>query len=126
MSFDQKREEIIRELTRLRSPSKVARKTGYSLEDILPVADELAGTPRVTREEQHGGYGRPELRDFLVARKRAHETWDNTNPDIAAARGAYEAGTRDMVTGRDGDWLLLYSIPQTRVTPRPDYFKPEV
>lgn len=126
MSYDPKREEIIRELTRLRSPSKVARKTGYALTDILPIADELAGQPRNVREETFGGYGRPELRDNLVARKRAHETWDNTDPAIAAARDAYEAGTHDMATGRDGDWLLLYSVPLKKPVPRPDYFRPEI
>lgn len=120
------RNEIIAGLRKLRSPSKVSRQLGIELRTILPIADELAGTPRVVREEQHGGYGKPELREFLLARKRAHETWDNNLPTIAAARLAYEAGTHDMFTGRDGDWLLLYSKPQKKVTPRPDYFKPEV
>lgn len=121
------RAEIIAGLRKLRSPSKVMRATGIDLRIILPIADELAGMPRVVREEVHGGYGRPEVRDHLVARKRAHETWDNTNPDIAAARAEYEAGTHEMTTGRDGDWLLLYSIPRQKpAEPRPDAFKPEI
>lgn len=120
------RDEIVQALLKLRSPSKVARALGVELRVILPIADELAGTPRVVRQEVYGGFGRPELEDFLVARKRAHETWDNTDEAIAAAREAYEAGTHDMATGRDGDWLLLYSIPQRKVTPRPDYFRPEI
>ena len=122
----EQRQEIERALIKLRSPSKVMRATGYDLRDILPIHDEISERPRIMREEQHGGYGRPELRDCLVARKRAHESWDNTSPDIAEARANYEAGTHDMCTGRDGDWLLLYSIPQKKVTPRPDAFKPEV
>jgi hypothetical protein len=120
------REEIIRALRKFRSPSKVSRTTGYDIRIILPINDELNGTPRTVRQEQFGGFGRPELTDFIVGRKRAHETWDNTAPTIAEAREAYEAGTHDMVTGRDGDWLILYSIPQRRVTPRPDYFRPEI
>jgi hypothetical protein len=78
------------------------------------------------REEQYGGYGRPELREFLVGRKRAHEVWDNNDPVIAQARAHYELGTCDMCTGRDGDWLLLYSIPNKKLKPRPDYFQPEI
>lgn len=118
--------EIVAELKKIRAPSKVARNLGVDIRLVLPIADELAGNPRVLREEQFGGWGSPEFRDFAVARKRAHETWDNSTPAIAEARAAYEAGTHDMCTGRDGDWLILYSIPQQRVTPRPDYFRPEI
>jgi len=120
------RNEIIAELRKVRAPSKVARNLGIDIRLVLPIADDLSGTPRVLREEQFGGFGRPELRDFIAGRKRAHETWDNEEPTIAEARANYEAGTHDMATGRDGDWLILYSIPQRRVTPRPDYFQPEV
>lgn len=121
------RGEIIAELRKVRgAASKVAKNLGYPLVLVLEVKDEMDSIPRSVREEQHGGYGRPELRDFLVARKRAHESWDNTDPAIADARNSYEAGSHDMCTGRDGDWLLLYLIPQDKVTPRPDYFQPEV
>lgn len=120
------RAEIIAGLRKLRSPSKVSRMLGIDLREILPIADELSGTPRVVRQEAHGGYGRPELREFLVARKRAHESWDNSVPAIAAARLDYELGTHNMATGRDGDWLLLYSIPNRKPVPRPDYFRPEI
>ena len=118
--------EIELELRKVRAPGKVSRNLGIDIRLVLEVADELAGTPRRVREEIYDGYGRPDIRQYLVGRKRATDVWDNTNPTIAAARAAYEAGTHDMATGRDGDWLLLYSIPQRKVTPRPDYFKPEI
>lgn len=120
------KQEIIRELRKVRAPSKAARNLGLDIRVVLPVADELSGEPRVLRQEAYGGYGRPELRDFAVGRKRAHEVWNNDDPMIAVARAAYEAGTHDMMTGRDGDWLILYSVPQRKVTPRPDYFQPEI
>lgn len=119
------RQEIVAELRKTRAPGKVARSLGIDIRLVLPIADELSGLPRTSHEERFGGYGRPELSEFLVGRKRAHETWDNSDPLIAGARDAYEAGTHDMATGRDGDWLLLYSIPKRRVTPRPAYFQPE-
>lgn len=117
--------EIITALRKFRSPAKVARHLGLDLRDVLKVSDEIGGATRSLRPEMHGGQGRPELREFLVARKRAYQPWNNSDPEIARARASYEAGTHTMVTGRDGDWLLLYLIPQRRVTPRPDYFKPE-
>jgi hypothetical protein len=121
------RAEIVAELRKVRgASSKVAKNLGYPLTIVLEVKDEMDSIPRTIREEQFGGFGRPELRDHVVARKRAHESWDNTDPAIANARNAYEAGSHDMCTGRDGDWLILYCIPQQKVTPRPDYFRPEV
>lgn len=120
------RDEIIAELRKYRAPAKVARNLGIDVRIVLPIADELSGSPRILRQEQHGGYGKPELREHLVGRKKAWEVWDNDEAQIAAARAAYEAGTHDMFTARDGDWLLLYSVPQQKVTPRPDYFKPEI
>lgn len=65
------------------------------------------------------------MQQFAVARKKADQPWDNSVEAIDAARNAYEAGTHIMATGRDGDWLILYSIPQRRVTPRPGCFDPE-
>lgn len=118
------RAEIAGLLRRVRSPSKVVRLTGYDIRLVLQVHDEEVEN-RVTREERHGGYGRPELQAYAVARKKADAAWDNSIPAIAEARAAYEAGTHIMITGRDGDWLILYLIPQRRVTPRPDYFRPE-
>ncbi len=121
------RDEIIAELRKVRAPAKVARNLGVDIREVLKVADEIGGATRATRPEQFDGNGRPELLEFFVARKRAHVAWDNTIPEIAAARAAYEAGTHDMVTGRDGDWLILYSIPlRWPANNRTHYFKLEV
>lgn len=119
------KEEIKNELYKHRSPSKVARNLGISIRDVLSVDEELSGRPRIVREERFEGLGRPELRQFTVARKRAMAVWDVADPNIVEAREAYEAGTHDMATGRDGDWLILYSFPLRKSQPRPNYFKPE-
>jgi hypothetical protein len=118
--------EVIAALRKFRAPARVARSLGLDLSLVLAVNDEIGGSTRNLRREEYDGYGRVEFRPFIVGRKRAYLSWDNTEPKIAAARAAYEAGTHDMMTGRDGDWLLLYSIPQRRITPRPNYFKPEI
>lgn len=119
-------QDIIRGLRKFRSPSKVAKALGVDIRDVLPIADALAASPRISREEQFEGMGKPNLSDYIVARKKAWEVWDNGDPAVAAARANYEAGTHNMATGRDGDWFILYSIPQRKITPRPNYFQPEI
>jgi hypothetical protein len=118
-------EEVLYEYKRLRSPFKVAKALGLDPHRVWLVIEE--NSDRLSpHTEKYGGEGRPELRDHLVARRRAGEReWDNTDPAIAGARAAYEAGTVEMCTGRDGNWLLLYAIPRRRPDPRPDYFLPE-
>lgn len=120
------KKEITDELRRVRAPAKVARNLGVDIRIVLQVVDDSGGFANVSRAEVHGGYGRQELRQFFVARKRAYQPWDNSTPEIAAAREAYEAGTHDMATGRDGAWLILYLFPRNTVTPRPGYFDPEI
>jgi hypothetical protein len=120
------RQEIIGELKKVRAPAKAARNLGVDLKLVLQVSDEIGGLSYFNREERWDGEGRPELRQYAVAKKRAYQVWDNNDPAIAAARAAYEAGTHDMRTGRDGNWLIMYLVPQRKVTPRPGYFTPEV
>lgn len=117
--------EIRSALRVLRAPIKVARKLGIDIRHILPIADEEAQYFNAAYEQKYDGWGRPELQQFAVGRKLASTPWDNEDPAIAKAREDYEAGTHDMINGRDGAWIILYSIPQKKVTPRPNYFKPE-
>lgn len=120
------RKEIEIELRKVRAPAKVARNLGISLVDVLIVSDDIGGISRHIRPATYDGEGRPELRQFMMARKRANVPWDNDEPAIAEARRRYEAGTHTMCTGRDGEWLILYSIPLRKRDPKPDYFIPEI
>ena len=101
-----------------RSPFKTGRALNISTAEVFAVLDHAgeAATGRrgCVAEERHGGHGRPELAKYLVARRQASASggWDYDDPEIAAARENYEAGTHEMATGRDGSWLLLYSIPR--------------
>jgi len=121
---NEKRLEIVRSLIKTRSAYKTAKATGYDIRDILSVAEE-ENSPRSNREERFGGYGPPNMRDFMVARKKAWEAWKNSDPAIKKAREDYECGVVELATGRDGDWLILYAIPRLVITPRPGYFNPE-
>ena len=119
-------DEIIYEYKRTRSPFKTARLVGVSATDVWEVIEHNSDRLAV-RSENFGGFGNPAMRQFIVARRMITQdrSWDNDAEAIATARAAYEAGTHNMATGRDGDWLLLYSIPNKRLVPRPNYFKPE-
>jgi hypothetical protein len=121
----EQKNEVIAEYRRVRSPYKVANNLGFDVSDVWAVIDENPDAA-VQNVERWGGEGRPDLRPFFVAKTRSADRWDNENPEIAAARAAYEAGTHDMQTHRDGGFKFLVLRRQKKVTPRPDYFKPEV
>lgn len=108
------------------SPFRTATALGIPTGAVMEIVQDLDES-KTTRSIQHGGEGRPELREFLVGRRKAMAAgWDNKEPAIAAARAALEAGTHIMTTGRDGPWLLLYSIPRKgRPDPRPNHFSTE-
>lgn len=119
--------DILAKFKQTRSPFKTAHACGVDVSEVFAVID--AKSDQLTSaEERHGGLGRPEMQRYTVARRRASDReWDNGNTAIALARENYEAGTHIMATGRDGAWLILYSIPRKgRPDPQPGYFLPEV
>ncbi len=117
-------DDVLAEYRVTRSPYRVARSLGIKPDVVIDIIE--ANRERLSpRQEQFGGLGRPELVEFTVARKRADASWNNEDPAVAAARAAYEAGTVDMCTGRDGNWLILYAIPRKKPAPRVGYFLPE-
>lgn len=120
-------EEILVKYRQTRSPFKTAHAVGVDVSDVFAVIDD--NSDQLTNvQERHGGMGRPEMQQFIVARRRALDpSWDNGDTTIALARENYEKGTHIMATGRDGAWLILYSIPRKgRPDPMTDYFLPEV
>jgi hypothetical protein len=119
--------EIVAKYRQTRSPFKTAHAVGVDVAQVFAVIDNNSDqlTPI---QERHGGMGRPEMQQFIVARRRSSVTeWNNEDEKIAAAREDFETGTHIMATGRDGAWLILYSIPRKgRPDPMPGYFLPEV
>ncbi len=122
--MDNLERDVREQLSRHNSVFKTCNKLGIT--NVAYVADIQAKMEKETAPDlggcEYDGYGRPELRDRLVARSLATEVWDNTRPEVADAREKYEAGTHDMATGRDGPYLLLYLTPRAVVQPRPGYF----
>lgn len=111
--------EVLDEYRRSRSPFKTATVFDMHVNDVWKLIEEntayLKDTP-----ERFGGMGRPELQDFIVARRAIRgPRWENSDPNIMKARELYEKGHIDMATGRDGSWEILYAIPRLRTQPRP-------
>jgi len=51
----------------------------------------------------------------IVAVRYCDGSWAISDQDkIDKAREHYEAGTHEMVTGRDRDWFVLFSIPRKK------------
>lgn len=108
------------------SPFRTASALGVSTAEVIEEVEKLTEN-QTSGQQKHDGYGHPDMQKHLVARRRAMAAgWDNKDPKIAAARAAFEAGTHMMVTGRDGAFLLLYSIPRKgKPAPAPRYFSLE-
>lgn len=64
------------------------------------------------------GRGRPELQPYIVATKKVSESWDNALPSLKAARREYDEGKVELCQGRDGENIILYSIPRRQIINR--------
>lgn len=120
-------QEIREEYANHRSLFKTAKKLGLDISYVKLVVESM---PEEVKPDltacRWDGFGDPEKKQFLVARNPADRSWDNNRPEVSDAREAFEAGTHDMATGRDGPFLLLYMFPRAVRTPRPNYFNPVV
>jgi hypothetical protein len=115
--------DILEEYSKHGSLYKTAKSLGVQVSHVKKVIDNLPTAPKLdTSECRWDGYGNPEKRKFLVGRMPSTETWNNEIPEVAAARKAFEAGTHELGTGRDGPYILLYSFPRIVRKPRPGYF----
>lgn len=115
--------EIISAYTRTQSPFKTAKLVGVDVASVWEIIEKFNQQTKVF-PERYGGFGRPELARFTVARQRVTEgCWDNSDPKVAEARRMYEEGTIELMTGRDGAWRILYAFPRKKPRPRPNYFK---
>lgn len=124
--MDNLEKDVREQLDKHGSVLKACRSLG--IKNVEYVADIQAKMAKDTKPElarcDYDGFGRPDIRENLVARNLATESWDNSRPEVADARDKFEAGTHNLLTGRDGPYILLYAFPQPVVTPRPDYFSP--
>lgn len=110
-------DDIQTELKSVRAnPVRIATKFGVPASMIRFIMQETPSPTTKYVQHSDDGWGRYELRDYVVTRCVAGDGWGgNSVKAIAKARTDYDAGTHEMCQGRDGDFLILYSIPRKAV-----------
>jgi hypothetical protein len=126
MALTHVEQDIVRnELARGSDIVSVARSLGCSIREVREIGISLL--PPITRTDVPLGpdWGREELQQFAVAKKRPQDEWPNT-PQIQRAKVDYDAGLVEMATGRartiKGPMLILYVIPRKVPAVRGPYF----
>ena len=107
-----------------KKPGKISRLTGYPVVQVCRVIADASSTIISVKPETFDGWGRPEMRRHIVARRAIWTDWDNPE-GVAQARADYDAGLSEMCQGRDGDIMILYSIPRVNPCKPRDYFSGE-
>lgn len=71
--------------------------------------------------------GRPRLRQYMISSRHVSEIgWPRKDRGaIEAARASYDAGTHELCQGREGSFMVLYSIPRRKRDRRVKYFAAE-
>ncbi len=90
--------------------SKIAAALGLEAETTVLAAPKT----RQRRLERPNDLGKESIRKYIIsARHASFSTWPSQDWDkIETARAGYEAGTHEMVQGRDRDWFVQYCIPR--------------
>ena len=101
------------------NPVKIAVRLGTPVGFVRYVANELPNPATKFTVHSEDGWGRADMRDFIIARKTAGEDWSQAAVDlIAPQRELYDEGKIELVQGRDGDFVIQYAIPRKKVARR--------
>lgn len=108
----------------------VARELGISADECRRAFPQSAVSVREVDDpqpgkDQHGrpNVGRKAMRDHIVSVRHALAPWPEADRStIVRARRKYDAGTHYMATGRDGNWIILYSWKRRKAVPPRSYF----
>jgi hypothetical protein len=88
------------------------------------VAGPIFGAEPPRDEKGRFALGAAALRDCIVSVCRAGSSWPSEDRRaIQRARDAYDDGLAIMCTGREGPFLLLYSIPRKAPVAPINYFR---
>lgn len=120
--------EIQTELLAFRAnPVRIATKLGVPVALVRFISNETpSGTSDFTVHSTDG-WGRTELRDFVVTRKAAIGDWSPEDKALLEGiRDAYDNGTHELAQGRDGNFIIQYAFPRNKKAKRTyRYFKIE-
>lgn len=106
--------------TKLRTnPVKIAARFGVPPAMVRFIMQETPSPNTEFTKLSEDGWGRKELRPFLVSRKASGDGWPEADEaKIEEVREAYDAGLVEICQGRDGDFILLYAIVRKRQVKR--------
>lgn len=109
--------KILEALQTSRNPHEIAEALDVKVADVRTVM-------RNCELEDLPGWGNPKLQPWIISRRRA---WEGSWPTRHAARLSdhkrmHDQGTTTMCQGRDGDYIIQYSILSRRPIKRAAYF----
>lgn len=121
-------DEIIVDLRSAKAnPVRIATRLGVPIALVRFISNETPSGVSKFTVLSDDGWGRKEIRDFIVTRKQATGDWPKEDAAlIQRHRDAYDDGTVEMAQGRDGNFVIQYSFPRNRAVKRGyPYFKLE-
>lgn len=109
------------------SPIKVAHKFGVPVGLVRFIINETPNPNTEFTKLSEDGWGRPALRRFILTRKPVGESWPKADEEnLQKHRELYDAGLVEMCQGRDGDFIIQYSMPRRKpASRRHPWFKRE-
>lgn len=109
--------KILEALQKSRNPHDIAENLGVKVSDVRLVM-------RNHELEELQGWGKPHLQEWIVSRRRAWEpSWPSRhNSRLTDHKRMHDQGSTTMCQGRDGDYIIQYSILSQRPIKRAAYF----
>jgi hypothetical protein len=99
-------------------------KNPYHLADQLDITVREARNMLRKEPEYLAGWGRPSMHPYIISRRSV--TWAKWPAEDAQRlyehRKLHDEGKMTMCQGRDGEWIIQYSIPNDMPVRRDTYF----
>lgn len=101
------------------NPVKIAAKYGVAPSFVRYIMNELPNPVTSFTVHSEDGWGREDIRDFIVTRKIAGNDWSQEDRKLMEdQRALYDEGVVELTQGRDGDFIIQYSIPRKKKAAR--------
>ncbi len=99
-------------------------KNPYEIADALDIRVREAREMLRKQPEYLEGWGRPSLHPYIISRRHCQAPrWPVEDANrIYEHKKLHDDGKVTMCQGRDGEWILQYSIPNTPPVKRSAYF----
>jgi len=104
------------------TPVRIASRLGVPIALVRFIMNETPNGTSIFSVLSEDGWGRSELRDFIITRRSASAgEWPKEDEAVIQRhRDAYDSGLIEMAQGRDGNFIILYAFPRNKPAKR-DY-----